>query len=258
SQPPATTIDGIIAGKKITGTSTELTHIELDRRALTDPLFDLQLTTLPTGNNNTITVRLSMTARKAVNTPLIAQVALVENQTGTFKNVLRKQLFGADGETITLPFNVNDNVSRQKDNIEINVPITNPSQLTLIGYVQDKNTKEIYQSIVVPAPTLQGAVVVGVEPDPLKSTTLNGIAIYPNPANGSFNFGLPDNTTSEGFTWKLLDQRGITVESGDFSNLINNTKSVNVSGLANGIYFITLSGPGGSVVHRKLVVMNRN
>ena len=257
SQPPSTIMDGILDGVKFKGDYTDFNMVEFDRRALTDPQFDLRLDTIPTGNNNKISVKLTMRALKSINTPLIVQVALIENQTGTFKNVLRKQLLGSDGETITLGFNKGDILFKTRDNVEINVPITNPGQLTLVGYVQDKNTKEIYQSIVMSAPYKKGGVIVGLEPE-IIPTTLNGISLYPNPANGSFYMGIPEGKTGVGFTWKLIDQRGIILKSGDFDELINNTKQVDVTGLANGIYLVMLAGPGKSVVYQKIVVMNRN
>ena len=199
-----------------------------------------------------------MTARTTITTPILAQVALLENQTGTFQNVLRKQLFGADGSTITIAFAPGTIRVEQLNNILINVPIANPSQLTLVGYVQNKNTGEIYQSIVVPAPYKKGAVVVGLEDQKTSPTTLNGISIYPNPANGKVFLGAPADQSLEGYAWKLIDQRGVTVKAGGFDDLINNAKEISVSELANGIYFVQLAGPGHTVVHRKLVVMNRN
>ncbi|MBS1978980.1 MAG: T9SS type A sorting domain-containing protein, partial [Bacteroidetes bacterium] len=258
SQPPSTIMDGIVDGVKFKGKYTDINKVEIDRRALVDPAFDLQLTTIPTGVNNEVTVVLTMTARQDMPGPLVAQVTLMENQTGTFKNVVRKQLMGPDGLTITIPLKKGDVLVKQQNNVKIDVPITNPSQLTLVGFVQDKNTKEIYQSAVIPAPTLQGAVVVGLEPQVLAPTTLNGIAMYPNPANGSFYLSVPDGNPVEGYTWRLIDQRGITVLSGDFNDMVNNERQIPVSELANGIYFVELTGPGQSVVHRKLVVMNRN
>ncbi len=255
SQPPTTIMDGIVDGVKFKGKYTDLNRVEIDRRALKYPLFDLQLQELPTSTNNVISVKLVITARQAFTTPLIAQVALVEKQTGTFKNVLRKQLLGSDGEIITIPFTPGLGLTKQRDNVEINVPITDGVNLLLVGYVQDKNTKEIYQSIVIPATTKAGSVLVGIE-DPIRPTTLNGISVYPNPAKGTFYLGLPDNQTVQGFAWKLIDQRGITLKAGIFDNLVNYTKLVDVSELSNGLYFVMLSGPGGSVIQRKIVVMN--
>ncbi|MBL7850760.1 MAG: T9SS type A sorting domain-containing protein, partial [Cyclobacteriaceae bacterium] len=259
SQSPTTILDGIVDGVKFNGSYTNLDQngVEADRRALVDPQFALQVDTLATSQPNRITVRLTMRSRFAHSDPLLAQVLLVENQTGTFKNVVRKQLFGPDGRTITQVFAPNDVRTEQVDDIVINVPITNPGNLSLLGYVQNKNTREIYQSVITAAPYKRGSVVVGLE-DPKHATTLSGITIYPNPANGRLFLGVPSDQSMDGFTWKLIDQRGVTVRSGDFSDLVGDAREVPVSDLANGMYFIQLSGPGHSVVHRKVIVMNRN
>jgi predicted secreted protein len=258
SQPPATIMDGILDGVKFKGSYNDLNRVELDRRALKDPLFNLVLTESTAASNNMISVGLDITANQNFGAPLIAQVLLVENQTGTFKNVLRKQLFGADGQTISNTFTKGGPAyTHSRNNIVIDVPITNPAQLTLIAYVQDKNTKEIYQSVIIPASTKQGAPVTGIEPV-IVPTTLNGITLYPNPATGSFNLGLPEGKTATGFSWKLIDQRGIVLKSGDFEDLINQTRTVDISNLANGIYIVAISGPGQSVVYQKLVVLNGN
>jgi Secretion system C-terminal sorting domain len=260
STPPTTIIDGIIDGVKFKGNFTDLDDngVEADRRALKDPQFDLQLDTVATNNSNTISVSLTMTAKQAITSPILAYVVLVENQTGAFRNVVRKLLFGADGKTITQVFAQGDSRIESVADVTINVPITNPSQLSLVGFVQDKNTKEIYQSVVVPAPFKRGTVVVGLEDPKGVPTTLNGISIYPNPANGKVYLGVDPDKSMEGFSWKLIDQRGVTVKAGTFDNLINDAREIPVNDIANGMYFVQLSGPGQTVVHRKLVVMNRN
>jgi hypothetical protein len=259
SQSPTTILDGIIDGVKFNGSYTNLDQngVEADRRALVSPQFSLQLDTLATSQPNQITVRLTMRSNVSHTDPLLAQVLLVENQTSSFNNVVRKQLFGPDGRTITQVFAANDVRTEQGDNVVINVPITNPGNLSLLGYVQNKNTREIYQSVLTPAPYKRGAVVVGLE-DSKQPTTLSGISIYPNPANGKLFLGVPPDKAMEGYSWKLIDQRGVTVRAGDFNDLAENAREVPVGDLSNGMYFIQLSGPGQSVVHRKVVVMNRN
>ncbi|NOT76129.1 MAG: PKD domain-containing protein, partial [Cyclobacteriaceae bacterium] len=260
SQPPATIMDGIL-NSKFTGkyTDLDLLGVEVDRRALVDPLFDLQLENVATSDNNKISVKVTINALKNFNSPLILQTALIENQVGTFKNVLRKQLFGADGETITLPFTAGNTLVKTKDNVVINVPIADNTNTSLIAYIQDKNTKEIYQSVVIPilAPFKVGSVVVGLEKGSAP-TTLSQISVYPNPASGHFNLKVPDDATVDGFTWKLIDQRGKTISNGDFNGMQDNTKQVDITGVANGIYFIMLSAPDQSVAYQKVVVLNRN
>ena len=155
--------------------------------------------------------------------------------------------------------------------MEINVPIANPANLRLVAFVQDKNDipkiplgelaispfKEIYQSVSIKAPRKSGSPIVGISQEPTTPTTLNGIRIFPNPANGSFNFELPDGS-AQGYSWKLADQRGVVVQKGDFEDAFNNRKQVDISGVANGVYFVIIIGPGKSAIHQKLVIMNRN
>lgn len=262
SQSPTTIVDGL-NNTAFTGVFTDLDQngVEVDRRALIDPQFRLQLDTLATApvNANQISVRLTMTATKPhTGQPLLAQVILVENLVGPLENVVRKHLFGADGRTINQDFpNAGDSRAEQADNVVLNVPITDSNNLSLLAYVQNKTTQEIYQAVLVPAPYKRGAVIVGLE-DSKHLTTLGGITVFPNPANGKLFLGVPADLPVDGYSWKLIDQRGVTVKQGDFGNLVQDIREVSVADLANGMYILQLVGPGHSVVHRKVVVMNRN
>jgi hypothetical protein len=255
TQPPFTIMDGRLDAI-FTGDYNDINTVEVDRRALTDPGFDLALTS--SSNGNKITVQLDITALAAFNSPLIAQVALVEKTVGSSKKILRKQLFGSDGETININWAAGDLKTVLRTDLEITVPITNPSQLMLIAYVQAKNnsTREIYQSLAVASPPVTGATIVGIV-EPISSFSMEEIQLYPNPVNGVFHFGLPDNFPS-GHTWSIADQRGIGVLSGDFTGAVGGQKAVDVTGLPNGVYFVIIRAPEKRAVYRKLVVMNRN
>jgi len=256
SQSPATIMDGKLDGVKFKGRYLDITNVEIDRRALVDPLFDLVLDTIPTGNNNTISVRLNITARQNFTSPLIAQVALIEKSAAGSKNIVRKQLFGADGTTISTPWTQGQILNQLKNDVIINVPIVNSNQLALVGYIQDKNTKEIYQSVRIDAPFKRGSVVVGLEDEPLDPIA-NQITMYPNPANGEVNFGLPSNNM-DGYNWRIADQRGVIMLQGNFERSFDDVYPVDVSQLPNGIYHVIISGKNNSATYRKLVIMNRN
>ena len=130
--------------------------------------------------------------------------------------------------------------------------------MILIGFVQDKNSKEIYQSIVVKAPKKNGSPIVGVkDKDPIVLAALNSIQLFPNPANGEFYFGIPEDIQSES-VWQIIDQRGISVLHGDFSKSTNGLLPVNISTLSNAMYYVVISAPGGFEVRKKVMVMNRN
>jgi hypothetical protein len=171
-------------------------------------------------------------------------------------------LFGSDlikpdGITITQSFTVGQTAVRPQpsNEVEINVPISNPKKLKLIGFVQDKNTGEIYQSTMIKAPYKVGSPIVGLGDDP-SIANMKDLQIYPNPANGKFNFALQGNYPT-GYVWKIADQRGIFVMKGDFSDAVNGIKSVDISSLINGVYFVLIGAEGKVPVYRKLVVMNQ-
>jgi PKD repeat protein len=263
SQPPYSIMDGILKPNKFTGVTTEINSVELDRRSLQDPQFELTLDTIATGNQRALSVKLTLKAMKAVNVPLIAQVALVEEEViaanaGTFKNVLRKLLLGSDGQTINLSFVKDQLLNINATDIELKVPIGNPSKLYLVGIIQDKNSKEILQSIVVKSPPKLGTVIVGIEEQPKELAALNRIDVFPNPANQEFSFLLPEGALPVS-AWRLIDQRGVQVLSGDFSGAANGQLPVNISTLPNAIYYLVIEGADRrTAVRKKLIVMNRN
>jgi hypothetical protein len=256
-------MDGIIQPPKFNGVTTSLNNTEFDRRALVDPQFDLTLDTISTSNApRSISVRLNATAKQLITDPILLQVALLE--TGiivdgiNYKNVLRKQLFGADGIIVPPPYAIGTPFSTEVTNIDINVPIVNPDSLYLVGFVQNKNTREIYQSIVLKAPRKNGLLIVGVDDKTDAIGVLNNIQMFPNPANQVFDFGLPAKLP-RGTSWKIIDQRGVTVLKGDFDNVVNGKQQVNISELTNEVYFVLITSPeGNAIVRKKLVVMNRN
>jgi hypothetical protein len=265
SQPPRTFMDGLRNNGLFDGTTTKLNNVEIDRRALVSPKFTLKLDTIATGKPTFISARLTITADTVVNVPLIAQVALVEDNTVvgelTYRNVLKKLLYGSDptkpdGITITQPFAKGQTliVPNPTQEVEINSRVYNSSNLKLIGFIQDKNTGEVYQSVIVTAPRKFNSPITAVEDDPFMAQ-IHQIEIYPNPANRKFNFAVPGEFPS-GAIWKISDQRGIFVDKGDFHDATNGTKTVDVSQLANGVYFVLIGAEGKVPVYRKLVVIN--
>ncbi|HRG11355.1 MAG TPA: hypothetical protein PLJ08_22465, partial [Cyclobacteriaceae bacterium] len=258
SQPPYTIMDGKLEPGKFTGIYNEINKIELDRRALVDPVFDLELEDLPTAENTKMNVRLTLTARRAYTRPILVNVALLEKDVNGNKNVLRKNLFTPAGRVIELPFGAGDQRFPESGEVVLDVPIVNPNGLMLVGYVQDLQTNEILQSVVMRngvAPK-QTDPITAVDDIPAKAA-INAIMIFPNPASLEFKFGLPADV-APGTSWRILDQRGITVLSGDFEGAVNGIKPIDISELANAVYYVVMTSPQGATVHRKLVVVNRN
>jgi hypothetical protein len=127
----------------------------------------------------------------------------------------------------------------------------------LVGFVLDNLTGENYRSVVITAPKK-----VGKKMDPITGmddTSLehHQLKMYPNPvANGKLYLSVPKEFLTAG-NWKIADQRGVFVEKGDFESTVEGTKTIDVSQLANGVYFVWISVEGKTPIYRKLVIINQ-
>jgi len=268
SQPPSTVMDGRL-DKKFTGNFTEITRVEIDRRALAAPLFKIRIDTIATGNSNTITpeVEALYLGKTPFTDPLLIQAALIETpvttpSSGTFRNVLRKQLFGGDGETVSLTFDPiqpgldTASVTRSRVNVTIDVPVQNSNNLWMIAYVQNKLTKEVYQTAIFKVTGKAGQTIVGVDEERPSAVVFRELLIHPNPADDEFAFRSYHDM--RGYQWKMSDQRGVVVKQGDFTHSLDGDTWVEVSELPNGVYTLLVASPDGGTMYKRLVVMNRN
>ena len=270
TKPPSTFMGGRSFGNITNNIATNFNYKVIDRRALQPPKFTLQLDTVATGNSTTITPRLTITSDTIVNASLVAQVALIENNvkedkygSRTYQNVLRKLLFGSDptkrdGVNISSNYFNKAGITRTiEQTVDIDTYISNGNNLMLVGFVLDNLTGENYRSVVITAPKK-----VSKKMDPITgmddtSPEHHQLKMYPNPvANGKLYLSVPKEFLTAG-NWKIADQRGVFVEKGDFESTVEGTKAIDVSQLANGVYFVWISVEGKTPIYRKLVIINR-
>ncbi|GHN01324.1 hypothetical protein WSM22_28130 [Cytophagales bacterium WSM2-2] len=260
---PYSVMDGLQAGKFQSGDYNQISKIEIDRRALKTPqLRIIQIDTVNTGKSYTINPSFTIQADTTITFPLFAQIALVEDPVvitgstnpGTYRNVVRKLLFGSDGVVKNVAMQPTNTTTFTKGEIELNTQITNPAKLSLVAFVQNFTTKEILQSYILAIKPKMASPVTGIE---RSVSALESIQIYPNPANGRFNFSVSGDFVP-GSIWKIADQRGVNVQSGDFGDAVKGVKTVDVSGLTNGVYIVLIGAPGETPVYKKLIVLNSN
>ncbi len=265
SQPPTTIMDGI-QNDYFNGFTANINREELDRRALEDPSFAIEIDTInfPTSNTE---IRLAINytyidKSKPLDRPVILHAALIERGVNGNGNVVRKLLLQSEGTTVRKTWQEGDN---ELENIEytIDVPIVNPDSLYIVAFVQElseqapNDTRNILQSAIMKYNRKKGITIVGLPDDPVNGE-LRDLSIYPNPASQVMNFSSTINLSRE-YTWEMIDQRGVTVLSGDLSrDFSNGPQRIDISGIANGIYFIAIQTGDRSVVHKKVAVMNRN
>jgi hypothetical protein len=96
---------------------------------------------------------------------------------------------------------------------------------------------------------------VGVSDHPLHAEIRN-INVYPNPASKYINFSL-ENPLSGNYTYRIIDQRGITILEGDVNHDLRTPQQVELNVLSNGVYFVQFKTQDRVVMYKKVVVMNR-
>ena len=259
AQPPVGIMDGILGdyfGTVFNGDQTKINAVEVDRRALEDPLFDIQVTDLPTTVDSIkLDVQFEFIDTAQFNTSVTFHVGLVEASLSGNINVLRKMLLGSEGTTVNIPWVFGTTTTVPvKSIIDVPIGIAN-NNLWIVAFVQDRITKRIHQSVFVKAPQKNAAVIVGIE-DPVLSGAKE-IQIFPNPASRQLNF-TSQYKLMEGYTYNIVDQRGVNILNGDLKEDIFTPQQVALNNLSNGIYFVIISRGGRALVHRKIAVMNRN
>ena len=80
--------------------------------------------------------------------------------------------------------------------------------------------------------------------------------MYPNPASRYVNFSLENPLTGD-YTYRIIDQRGITILEGVLNHDLSVPQEVALNSLSNGIYFVQFRTQQRVVVYRKVAVMNR-
>jgi hypothetical protein len=259
STPPAAVMDGVLGdyySKVFSGNHTLITLKDIDRRSLENPLFDIRIDTAAAGPQSLdLHVEFEyIDSQQQLTSPVALHVGLVDSLvSATDINVMRKLLLGTEGKNITQTWSLGTIESVDISTL-IDATISPNPKLYLIAFVQDRVTKRIHQAVLKKINPKSQAQIVGNEN---LLERFESLKIYPNPASRNLNFAL-DGSIPEGYVYTIIDQRGISLLSGDLRTDLTTPQSVSVEGLANGIYFVTISRGGKPVVHRKIAVMNNN
>jgi hypothetical protein len=266
SVAPVSIMDGIVGdyfGAELNGSLVDLKNEVIDKRALEDPLFKIDATFNPSDPSvlNFSLDFVYIDSLSDLTGPVIFQAALVE--TGVYSNgemntnVVRKMLLGPEGMTVNTTWTRGNHQEILNREVMIDVPIRNPDSLFLVAFIQDKNlNRRIHQAVIVKAPAKVGTIRVGVGDDP-DLAEIQNIRIYPNPASKVLNIGL-DEVLMRSYGWEIIDQRGVTVISGDLNHDLRTPQQISVKDLANGIYFMKVALSDKAVMFRKIVVLNQH
>jgi len=251
SQAPNTVLDG----NQFNGNPFDITEVAIDQRSLVDPIFDIKIDTLSTPSE-VMSAKISVTALDTLSQQVTVQLAVVEDQVDyngvTYQNVVKKLMLGGEGSTLNIDWT--SGASKTIDaSWEVDTEISNPNNLYMIGFVQNKITREIYGAAKVKAPAKSQGEVTAVSDEVLAQ--VEQINVYPNPVKNVLNFSVSGELL-EDYTWRVVDQRGVTITEGNI-NFEDGHYAISTTSLADGIYYLVIGTNDKPIMYRKLAVVNR-
>lgn len=226
--------DGANVATSSTGVNTAFNN------SIDNPAFmDMQAFHTIEGNN--VNVHLYITPY--LNAQLSVFVAVVEKKTTQnvatngeteFHNVMMKMVPDADGSLVDL---VDGNLMALDFTQDMSgTNVEEMSDLSVICFVQDKNSRMLFQSVV----STESAVGINnVKP--------NDISVYPNPTSGKL---FVTNALNVNFV-EVFNTSGTLVNSFKCSNL----STIDVSSLSKGLYMLRLHDTSGNVIVKKVTVL---
>jgi hypothetical protein len=253
-------LDGMTIGN---AESVNINQNDLDYDMLQFPDFDIDVSIPVASSANEITVNWTIealnnldTAEYIVHTAIVQDSGSIRYSNGASHerlSLLRKSLPNAAGESFNQPFNVGDIITGSSSwsyGSMINVDRFKPSELEAIVFVQNYETKEIYQ-----VKTTQDLTVYSVPMEELKgdiSTEIVEVNVYPNPSSDLFtiDFGKP---LEGSYQWRLVDVTGRVLIDDEVTSGTDKF-TITTDKLVSGTYFFVIKNEK-VYTHRKLVVL---
>ncbi|WP_299452742.1 Ig-like domain-containing protein [uncultured Microscilla sp.] len=209
----------------------------------------------------TLNVKATVNALNTVERPLIVQVAVIEREiagvgsTGlVFKNVVKKMLPSAAGTLIDWTAGKTSEVITQSWEL---VNVYDNKQLGVVVFVQDDETKEVYQAAIGDPSSLLRTNGSNQSNDDKQVTGIadnqkHDFVVYPNPAVTQVYVGYKSLSFTENTPYIVYDQLGKVVASGTVAQgkqgVVIDTRQ-----WSEGVYYVELTSSDGSSLKSKLV-----
>lgn len=216
------------------------------KRSLNASPYTLTVTSVPSASADEMTIHVTGDKVGTVpGTKPTLHVAVIEKTvTGGNQHVMRKLIPNASGTALDPAATAIDETFtwQARGILDIN-------EIAIVAFIQDEITKEIHQADIDLNPTNKPAEIITGTEDP---EYVKNIHVYPNPANQLVNIELPA-AAAKPTPVVLIDAFGKTVYQSEF-RIGEKTKAVSTEAMADGVYMLQLTTPGGSKAVRKVMV----
>jgi hypothetical protein len=223
----------------------------LEARTLIDPQFRIQLNVTNTGSN--ITVGADFTANEDLgNREIVVRMAIVEDNipgslTGSSYNhrhTLIDFLPGPSGTSFTQNWTMGT-TGTLTETAAINA-INDPNNTDVVVWIQDKDTKEVFQASSGTISTILGLTGVHEE-----GASMDFI-IYPNPTSNTSTILLNNEFTENGEII-IHDGTGRMIEKIQIDKFNERINLANTN-YTNGVYFVSVVSPDGQMLTKKMII----
>ncbi len=258
SDVPFSIMDGGLDGEgQFDYTSSVFNRNDLIKRALTDPLFTIDISQDQSGDELSIDVELTPVINIDL-TELTLHVAIIETEVSAsqldlpgntiYRNIVRKLLPDAGGTALPANWSVN-----QPESFTFNWTIDNVidgEKLALVAFIQDESSKEIYQT----GYSLEFGIPLSADKMPTSEDDGSEILFYPNPANEYLLINL-GKTSEKDLKLEVYDISGKMMYSEILKEGIY-THETDISNLSRGIYLFMIKSNSQIKVKAGIVIIN--
>ena len=252
---PRTVLDGNYYNGNVYTGGTADTRIDLkdvDARSLETAMYTIDMTSTMTPGNVAVATKVTYTGAAPKAQDVVLHTVVIEDDTtGSIKYhaIARRMLPDAAGTYISRTWSNGDSESFSN---QWNHSLSAGALLGVVSFLQNVNTKEVYQAAYLRGSGTYGVpVVTGLED---KFADEFNVRMFPNPATDEVFF-LYGKATRETSDWAIYDQMGREVERG-ICSAGKEGFSVNTSRYAGGIYHVKIKGEKGAVEYKELVVIH--
>jgi hypothetical protein len=255
-----TMVDGTNYPYNIGGNTINLDHSDLISATLREPKFDIQATILSSADD-VLNIQASVTSRTEIpNDRIVVHAAVIEREIVntfnidgifSFRNVLKKMIPDATGTEFHKAWNPGDTevLTLNWDLKQDYIKLYDSMELGVIVFVQDKNSREIYQAAYIKAPPKYL--------DKVTSTSnilpeFNDCVIYPVPVKDHFTleFG---KALEKDYYYKIVELRGIKLLEGKLERGMERIV-IDAEKLPLGVNILIITDKSGGIIRKKFLV----
>lgn len=211
-------------GKNLVNTTSELIYYQqdlIDEEMLADPKFEINFISAPqfVFSGNQLNVEVEVIALEDMPAgEYTVQVVMTEDSVENndedypMMSVMRNMLDDATGTEFNQSWAAGDVQSVQFTRT-IDASVVNPTQCELVIFVQNVNTREVFQVATTRNLTIYQGPIWGTGTTEVEGDDIVTMNLYPNPADNHFfvEFSQPLETENE---WRLVDMAGRVLQDG--------------------------------------------